>query len=96
MTHRARAMRGERVQSPIGIDPDSTTGLIKTLTQAFPLMAVHIEEIDPDVCYIGRAHGITREKRLRHQEIRPAANWSRTDSTNRTPDITRFDVGAGT
>ncbi|GII93407.1 hypothetical protein [Sinosporangium siamense] len=95
MTHRVLALRGECVHSPAGVDLDSTAGLIGTLTEAFPLMAVYIEKIDPHVCYIGRAHGITRKKRLRLQEIGPAANWAFTYSTNKTTDITRLDVGGG-
>ncbi|MEV3985925.1 hypothetical protein [Nonomuraea sp. NPDC049758] len=78
-----------------GIDLDSTTGLITTLTKAFPLMAVYIEKIDPHLCHIGRARGITRKKRLRLQEIGPAADWALLCSANRTKDITRFDVGGG-
>ncbi|WP_449065706.1 hypothetical protein [Planomonospora algeriensis] len=95
MTHRALALRGECVRSPAGVDLDSTAGLIETLTEAFPLLAVYIEKIDPHVCHIGRARGITRKKRLRLQEIGPAADWARTYSTNKTADITRFDVGGG-
>ncbi|GAA3418145.1 hypothetical protein [Streptosporangium vulgare] len=95
MTHRALALRGECVQSPAGIDLDSTAGLIETLTEAFPLIAVYLEKVDPYVCYIGRAQRITRKKRLRLQEIGPAADWALTYSTNKTTDITRFDVGGG-
>lgn len=95
MTHQAIALRGEDVQPLPEIDLDSTKGLIETLTTAFPLVGVYIEKIDPHVCYIGRARGITRKKRLRLQEIDPAADWALTCSTNKTTDITRFDVGGG-
>ncbi|MFE3450830.1 hypothetical protein ACFXJ8_18050 [Nonomuraea sp. NPDC059194] len=95
MTHRALALRGECVQPLAGVDLDTTAGLIETLTAAFPLMAVYIEKIDPHICYIGRPHGVTRKKRLRLQEIGPAADWALTYSTNKTTDITRFDVGGG-
>ncbi|GGT22299.1 hypothetical protein ACFFV7_48640 [Nonomuraea spiralis] len=95
VAHRALTSRGEHPQPLPEIDLDSTTGLITTLTKAFPLMAVHIERIDPHVCYIGRAHGVTRKKRLRLQEIDPAADWALICSMNRTTDITRFDVGGG-
>ncbi|WP_143022240.1 hypothetical protein [Nonomuraea maritima] len=93
--HRAIALRGEHFQPLPSIDLDSTKGLIKTLTTAFPLIGVYIEKIDPDVCHIGRARGITGKKRLRLQEIGPAADWAHTCSTNKTADITRFDVGSG-
>ncbi|MFI6180621.1 hypothetical protein ACIA8R_34165 [Nonomuraea sp. NPDC051191] len=95
MTHRALTLRGEYPQPLAGIDLDSTTGLITTLTKAFPLVAIYIERIDPRVCFIGRARGITRKKRVRLQEIGPAADWALTCSTNKTTDITRFDVGGG-
>ncbi|MFD0884234.1 hypothetical protein ACFQ08_06675 [Streptosporangium algeriense] len=93
VAHRVLRLRGERPQAPAGIDLDTTTGLIDTLTRVFPLMSVHIEEIDPDVCHIGRAHGVTRRKNLRLQEISPRASWENTCSRYRTSDITRFDVG---
>lgn len=95
LAHRAITMRGERPQPLPDIDLDSTKGLIETLTTAFPLIGVHIEKLDPHVCHIGRARGITRKKRLRLQEIGPAADWALTCSTNRTKDITRFDIGGG-
>ncbi|GIH75161.1 hypothetical protein [Planobispora longispora] len=96
MTHRALTLRGEHVQPLAGVDLDSTAGLIETLTRAFPLMAVYVEKVDPDVCHIGRAHGITRRKRLRLQEIGPAADWAHACSTSETTaDITRIDVGDG-
>nr|WP_152992678.1 hypothetical protein [Nonomuraea pusilla] len=95
MTHRALTLRGERFQPLPEIDLDSTRGLISSLTRAFPLLSVHLEKIDPHVCHIGRARGITRRKRLRLQTIGPAADWASTCCTNRTADITRFDVGGG-
>lgn len=95
MTHRALALRGERSQPLEKVDLDSTTGLITTLTKDFPLLAVYVEKIDPHVCYIGRARGITRKKRLRLQEIGPAADWASTCSTTQTTDITRLDVSGG-
>ncbi|MGP4096128.1 hypothetical protein [Nonomuraea sp. KM90] len=93
--HLAIALRGEQCRPLPDIDLDSTKGLIETLTTAFPLLGVYIEKIDPHVCYIGRARGISRKKRLRLQEIGPAADWALTCRTNRTKDITRFDVGGG-
>ncbi|WP_188188399.1 hypothetical protein [Nonomuraea sp. SYSU D8015] len=96
MTHRALTLRGERFRPLTDVDLDSTAGLIRTLTSSFPLLAVFVEKIDPHVCSIGRARGITRKKRLRLQEIGPAADWSSTcGATNKTSDITRFDVGGG-
>lgn len=93
--HRAIALRGQHFQPLPDIDLDSTKGLIETLTTAFPLIGVYIEKIDPHVCYIGRARGIIPKKRLRLQEIGPAADWALTCFTNKTADITRFDVGGG-
>lgn len=95
MTHRALALRGEHVRPLPDLDLDSTRGLIETLTTAFPLVVIHVERIDPGICYIGRPRGITGKKRLRLQKIGPAADWARTCSTTRTKDITRFDAGGG-
>lgn len=59
-------------------------------------MAVCIERIDLHVCYIGRARGINRKKRLRLQEIGPAADWALTCSAHKTTDIKRSTSVAGT
>ncbi|MEU1736820.1 hypothetical protein [Streptosporangium sp. NPDC020145] len=95
VAHRALRLREERPRTSPGIDLDTTTGLIDTLTRAFPLVSVYTEKIDPDVCYIGRAHGVTKQKNLRLQEISPRAVWGYDCCKYRTTDITRFDVGDG-
>ncbi|MFF5210405.1 hypothetical protein [Streptosporangium sp. NPDC000396] len=95
VAHRALILRGEHAQALAAIDLDTTAGLIDTMTKAFPLVGIYIEEIDPDVCYIGRPRGITRKKNLRLQEISPRATWGNTCFKNRTADITRLDAGSG-
>jgi hypothetical protein len=95
VAHRAITLHGEQFQPLPAIDLDSTKGLIETLTTAFPPIGVYIEKIDPHFCYIGCARGISQKKQLRLQEIGPAADWARTYFTNKTTDITRFDVGGG-
>jgi hypothetical protein len=95
VAHRALTLRGEHAEPLEAIDLDTTAGLIDTMTEAFPLMAVFIEKIEPDVCYVGRAWGITRKNNLRLQEIGPRAAWTRTCFKNPTADVTRLDVGGG-
>ncbi|MEV4093741.1 hypothetical protein [Streptosporangium saharense] len=95
VAHRALHLRGERPWAPANVDLDTTTGLIDTLSGAFPLVSVYAEEIAPDICHIGRPHGVTRKKNLRLQEISPRAVWESACSRHRVADITRFDVGDG-
>lgn len=59
-----------------------------------PLIAMHREEVDPDVCHIGAVHKF-RKGRVWLQEIDPAGCWETTLSDYATEEITRIDFGGG-
>ena len=62
--------------------------------RAFPLVAIHTEEEDPEVCFIGRVLGVT-QRRLRLVEINTDATWESEPTEYRLDAITRVDFGGG-
>ena len=60
----------------------------------FPLVAIHREEVDPDVCHIGAVHEV-RKGRVYLQEIEPSGCWETTLCDYATDEITRIDFGGG-
>ncbi|MBG0817260.1 hypothetical protein [Planomonospora sp. ID82291] len=77
------------------VDPDSTARLIETMAEAFPLLGLTFEEIDPDALFIGRARGIASKKKVRLQQIDSRAAWDGLCTMHRIGDITRLDAGDG-
>ena len=73
---------------------DGLPGLLRSASRLFPLVTIHREAVDPDVCEIGRVLDV-EERRVRIQEIDPDANWHREPSEYRISQITRVDFGGG-
>ncbi|WP_189235722.1 hypothetical protein [Planomonospora parontospora] len=93
--HRALSSRGDRPAPLPDVDLDSTARLIETMAEAFPMLGLTFEEIDPDALFIGRARGITSKKRVRLQQISSRAVWDTSYTMCGIRDITRFDAGDG-
>ncbi|MFZ1175101.1 MAG: hypothetical protein WAO15_02245 [Mycobacterium sp.] len=88
----ARGQWPPRLPEPIP-PLDATAALLQTLAAAAPTVTVHVENDDPEVCFIGAPVGWTAGA-LWMQEISPSATWDDTLSTWRYRDVTRVDVGA--
>jgi hypothetical protein len=72
---------------------DKTRDLIESLGSTYPLIAVFIEDEDPDLCFIGRPERVTaRSVHLR--EVTPQAEWRR-GSKWTFGRISRLDAGGG-
>jgi hypothetical protein len=84
--------RGERLQDELPISLASVESLLATASQAFPLVAIHREEVDPDVCHIGRVVGIARGQ-VSLLEINPDATWDEQPISYRLREITRVNFG---
>jgi len=65
---------------------------LRSAGRAFPLVAIHREKVDPDVCHIGRVVNIKRG-RVVLLEIRPDATWEDGPSEYRLNEITRVNFG---
>lgn len=78
----------------IGKDMDlsDSRSIIESACSKFPLVTIHIEREDPNVCYIGREPGFDK-KRLYWTEIDPDARLEKDSSSHKLKDITRIEFG---
>jgi hypothetical protein len=91
---RALELQGEwppRAPDP-PIDLSDRRAVITSFAQIFPVLALHIERRDPDVCFIGVFRGFTK-RWVRLREVTWRATWEPEDSGFRRRDITRVDGG---
>ena len=70
----------------------SIQDLLQSANRAFPLVTIHREKADPDVCHIGRVVGLAAG-RVSLLEIGPDAAWDKKPETYRLSQITRVDFG---
>jgi hypothetical protein len=84
--------RGERRPKSPRIDLGTIEGLLLTANRNFPLVTIHCERLDPEVCYIGRVVGVERG-RVSLLEIQPGAVWDSIPSAYGLKDITRVGFG---
>lgn len=89
---RGLAALGEERQDPPAIDLDTDEGLVRTLGEAFGLVAVFIEADDPDVCFVGQPRVVTRDA-LSLFEVTPSAEWEGELTEYAFEDVTRVDAG---
>lgn len=66
--------------------------LLLSANRSFPLVTIHREKVDPDVCAVGRVLEV-RDERLSLLEISPDASWEVEATQYRLRDITRVDFG---
>jgi hypothetical protein len=86
-----RKRRARRPRKP-PVSVRSVAGMVKSAGRAFPLVAVHREEIDSSVCWIGRVLRV-REGRVSLLEIDPAAKWRDRATEFRLTELTRLGFG---
>ena len=91
--HRALKLKGIAPVSQPEIDLSTFPTLLASAIAHFPLVTIHREVMDADICFIGRVQKLT-EKTVTLKEISPAAKWDRTRRYN-FKDITRIDFGGG-
>jgi len=85
--------RRQRIPKRPRIDLVSIENLLATTNREFPLVTIHRERIDPDICQIGRIVSIDHGN-VYLLEIGPGAIWQETPDTYRLRDITRVSFGA--
>jgi hypothetical protein len=85
--------RGQRKPRTPRVDLASIEQLLLTANRHFPLVTIHSERLDPEVCYIGRVLGV-QGGRASLLEISPGAVWEPTPSEYRLREITRVGFGA--
>jgi hypothetical protein len=71
---------------------DDVRSVLTACGNASPLVTVHIEHDDPDVCFIGALDKVGK-RNLRLRDISPLAKWSRTATRFSLDRITRIEIG---
>jgi len=70
----------------------SLRALLLSATKLFPLVTIHRERVDADVCHIGRLVSVG-EKTLAILEIGPGAVWDKFPTRYALTQVTRVDFG---
>jgi hypothetical protein len=86
--------RGEYLAEKPNIDLGNISNLLRSANLLFPLITIHRERIDPDVCHIGRVASL-KNGTLSLLEIGPDAAWDTELSPHKLREITRVDFGGG-
>ena len=84
--------RAERMPRKPRVSVASIKDLLLSANLAFPLVTIHREHVDPDVCSIGRVVGINRG-RVSLLEINPDATWDTKANEHPLSEITRVSFG---
>ena len=84
--------RGEKRPGKLRVTITSVQKILLTAGRAFPLVTIHREEIDPDVCWIGRILEV-RPEVVKILEIGPDAVWETKPEEYRLAEITHVNFG---
>ena len=84
--------RGERLPRKPHVSVAGLPELLMTSGYAFPLITIHRERVNPDVCHIGRLVEL-KDKRVLLREIGPDARWDEAPQSYAVREITRVDFG---
>lgn len=84
--------RGQRRPRAPQLDLDSTLALVLSAGQRFPLITLHREKADPEVCHIGRVVSASATS-VSLLEVDPDANWDEGPRSYRLAQVTRVDFG---
>lgn len=86
--------RGEHLAEKPDIDLSDVSNLLRTANAAFPMVTIHRERVDPEVCHIGRVASINNGT-VSLLEIGADAVWETELTPYRLREITRIDFGGG-
>jgi hypothetical protein len=84
--------RRERVPKRPPVNLEDIKEMVLSAGRAFPMVAIHRERINPNVCWIGRVLGAERG-RVSLLEINPDATWNKKPTECRLSEITRVSFG---
>ncbi len=84
--------RGARTPKKPRLKLTSIEELLLSATRFFPLITIHCEQVDPDVCWIGQVKRVERG-RVSLLGIRPDASWDTEPEDYRASEITRVSFG---
>ena len=84
--------RGERRPKKPLVSVANIEELLLSASKAFPLVTIHREQVEPEVCWIGRVQGVNRG-RVSLLEIGANAIWEDKPEEYRIKEITRVNFG---
>ena len=84
--------RGERLPPKPRVSLKNIEELLMSVGRRFPLVTLHRETVDPDVCWIGRVLGVERG-RVSLLNISPDATWEEKPESFKLSEITRVNFG---
>ena len=86
---RKRGLRRPRTPK---LNLSSVQELVLSAGRCFPLVTIHREKADPDVCHIGQVISASPVS-VSLLEVTPDATWDEVATTYRLAQVTRVDVG---
>lgn len=86
--------RGETIKRKPSIDLGSVRKILDSANRIAPLVTIHTQKTDPDVCWIGRVLGGTKSH-VSLLEIGPDAVWADIPAKKALKEITRIDFLGG-
>ena len=89
---RVLELRGEEDPTVSEVSLQTMATALDSVRELHPLVTIQREEIEPDVCHIGRVLRVTRSTVHLH-EIDPSAEWESEYTPYRIGKITRLDFG---
>lgn len=84
----ALRLRGDRAPEPPPLDLASMRSVLESVSEIAPLVVIHREVQEPEVCEIGQITALDAET-FQLREIDPDADWVEDVSTFRYDDVTR-------
>jgi len=88
----AMKLRDQRKPRKPKVSLQGKDEMLRTAGQAFPLVAIHREKVDPDVCHIGKVVAV-KAKRVHLLLIGPDAQWDERSTDFSLREITRVNFG---
>lgn len=88
----ALRLRGERKPDPPPLDLASIASALESISRIAPLVVVHREEVEPDVCEIGQVVALESD-RFCLREIDPDADWVEDVAEYPYDEVTRLGFG---
>jgi hypothetical protein len=88
----ALKLKKQRIPKMPRIKLTSLKELLSSANRAFPLVTIHREKFDPDICHIGRVVAVGGSQ-VSLLEIGPDAMWDKELCHYKLKEITRVDFG---
>lgn len=89
---RAIEVMGQTRPAGVAIDISSTGAVLASVDASFPLVVVHRDEVDPDVCQVGQVIRVD-DTMVTLREVDSEGEWRDEEDEYDLDEITRVDFG---